>query len=74
VVYILTMGYIKTDIKVKLRSSKKSKVIHLRVPESIYKMVEDLADQNKCTASEVARAVLIEKLMDFKPVNYKRTE
>jgi len=68
------MGYIKTDSKVKLRSSKKNKVIHLRVPESIYKMVEDLAEQNKCTSSEVARAVLIEKLMDFKPVNYKRTE
>jgi len=74
VVFILTMGYIKTDIKVKLRSSKKNKVIHLRVPESIYKMVEDLAEQNKCTSSEVARAVLIEKLMDFKPVKYKRTE
>jgi len=68
------MGYIKTDIKVKLRSSKKSKVLHLRVPESIYKMVEDLAEQNKCTSSEVARAVLIEKLMDFKPVKYKRVE
>jgi len=68
------MANIKTDIKVKLRSSKKSKVIHLRVPEPIYKMVEDLAVQNKCTASEVARAVLIEKLMDFKPVKYKRVE
>jgi len=50
------MANIKTDIKVKLRSSKKSKVIHLRVPESIYKMVEDLAEQNKCTSSEIARA------------------
>jgi len=68
------MANIKTDIKVKLRSSKKNKVIHLRVPESIYRMVEDLAVQNKCTASEVARAVLIEKLLDVKPVNYERTE
>jgi len=68
------MAKVKTDIKVKLRSSKKSKVIHLRVPESIYKMVEDLAEQNKCTASEVARAVLIEKLLDVGYVKYKRTE
>ena len=68
------MANIKTDIKVKLRSSKKSKVIHLRVPESIYKMVEDLAEQNKCTASEVARAVLIEKLLDVGYVKYKRVE
>ena len=68
------MANIKTDIKVKLRSSKKSKVIHLRVPESIYRMVEDLAVQNKCTASEVARAVLIEKLLDVKPVNYESKE
>jgi len=68
------MAKVKKDTKVKLRSSKKSKVIHLRVPESIYKMVEDLAEQNKCTSSEVARAVLIEKLMDFKPVKYKRVE
>lgn len=68
------MANIKTDIKVKLRSSKKSKVLHLRVPESIYKMVEDLAEQNKCTASEVARAVLIEKLLDVGYVKYKRVE
>ena len=73
-VYILTMGNIKTDIKVKLRSSKKSKVIHLRVPESIYKMVEDLAEQNKCTASEVARAVLIEKLMEVGRFKYEIVE
>lgn len=66
------MANIRTDIKVKLRSSKKSKVIHLRVPESIYKMVEDLAEQNKCTASEVARAVLIEKLLDVRYVKYER--
>jgi len=68
------MANIKTDLKVKLRSSKKSKVLHLRVPESIYKMVEDLAEQNKCTASEVARAVLIEKLLDVGYVKYKRVE
>jgi len=68
------MANIKTDIRVKLRSSKKSKVLHLRVPESIYKMVEDLAEQNKCTASEVARAVLIEKLLDVQYVKYKRVE
>jgi len=68
------MGNIKTDIKVKLRSSKKSKVIHLRVPAAIYKMVEDLAEQNKCTSSEIARAVLIEKLLDVRYVKYKRVE
>jgi len=51
------MAKVKTDIKVKLRSIKKNKVLHLRVPEPIYKMDEDLADQNKCTASEVARRV-----------------
>jgi len=74
VVCILTMGNIKTDIKVKLRSSKKSKVIHLRVPESIYKMVEDLAEQNKCTSSEIARAVLIEKLMEVGHFKYGSVE
>ena len=68
------MANIKTDIKVKLRSSKKSKVIHLRVPESIYKMVEDLADQNKCTSSEIARAVLIEKLMEVGRFKYESVE
>ena len=68
------MGNIKTDIKVKLRSSKKSKVIHLRVPESIYKMVEDLAEQNKCTSSEIARAVLIEKLMGVGHFKYGSVE
>ena len=65
------MANIKTDIKVKLRSSKKSKVIHLRVPESIYKMVEDLAEQNKCTSSEIARAVLIAKLMEVGHFKYE---
>jgi len=68
------MAKIKTDIKVKLRSSKKSKVIHLRVPQSIYKMVEDLAEQNKCTASEIARAVLIEKLMEVGHFKYETVE
>jgi len=68
------MAYIKTDSKVKLRSTKKNKIIHLRVPESIYNMVEDLAVQNKCTASEVARAVLIEKLLQVKKINYERME
>ncbi len=68
------MANIKTDIKVKLRSSKKSKVIHLRVPESIYKMVEDLAEQNKCTSSEIARAVLIEKLMEVGHFKYGSVE
>jgi len=68
------MAKIKTDIKVKLRSTIKNKVIHLRVPESIYKMVEDLAELNKCTASEVARAVLIEKLLEVKKINYELTE
>ena len=51
------MAKIKTDIQVKLRATIKNKVLHLRVPEPIYKMVEDLAELNKCTASEVARAV-----------------
>ncbi len=68
------MAKVKTDIQVKLRSIIKNKVIHLRVPESIYQAVEELAEFNNCTTSEIARAVLIEKLMDFKPVNYKRTE
>jgi len=44
------------------------------VPESIYQAVEELAEFNNCTTSEIARAVLIEKLMDFKPVKYKRVE
>jgi len=39
------MANIKTDIKVKLRSTRKDKVIHLRVPSSIYKIVEDLTEQ-----------------------------
>jgi len=71
---MVLMANIKTDIKVILRSSKKSKVIHLRVPESIYKMVEDLAEQNKCTSSEIARAVLIEKLMEVGRFKYKSVE
>jgi len=71
---MVLMANIKTDIKVKLRSSKKSKVIHLRVPESIYKMVEDLAEQNKCTSSEIARAVLIEKLMEVGHFKYGSVE
>ena len=62
------MATIKTDLKVKLRATIKNKVLHLRVPEPIYKMVEDLAGQNKCTASEVARAVLIEKLLEVKKI------
>jgi len=65
------MGNIKTDIKVKLRSSKKSRVIHLRVPELVYKAVEDLAELNKCTTSEIARAVLIEKLVEVNRINYE---
>jgi len=73
-VKIIPMAKVKTDIKVKLRSSIKNKVIHLRVPESVYKAVEDLADQNKCTTSEVARAVLIEKLFDVNRINYESTE
>ena len=68
------MAKIKTDIKVKLRATIKNKVLHLRVPESIYKMVEDLAELNKCTASAVARAVLIEKLLEVKKINYKLAE
>jgi len=68
------MGNIKTDIKAKLRSSKKSKVIHLRVPESIYKMVEDLAEQNSCTSSEISRAILIEKLMEVGHFKYEMVE
>ncbi len=71
---MVLMANIKTDIKAKLRSSKKSKVIHLRVPESIYKMVEDLAEQNKCTSSEIARAVLIEKLMEVGRFKYESVE
>jgi len=73
-VNIISMAKIKTDIKVKLRSTIKNKVIHLRVPESVYKAVEDLADLNKCTTSEVARAVLIEKLFDVNRINYESTE
>ena len=68
------MAKIKTDIKVKLRATIKNKVSHLRVPEPIYKMVGDLAKLNKCTASEVARAVLIEKLLEVKKINYKLME
>ncbi len=68
------MAYVKKDLEVKLRATIKNKVLHLRVPEPIYKMVEDLADQNKCTASEVARAVLIEKLLEVKKINYELTE
>jgi len=68
------MANVKKDLEVKLRATKKNKVLHLRVPEPIYKMVEDLAEQNKCTASEVARAVLIEKLLEVKKINYKLTE
>lgn len=68
------MAKVKTDIKVKLRATKKNKVIHLRVPESIYKAVEDLAALNKCTTSEVARAVLIEKLFDVNRINYESVE
>jgi len=68
------MAKVKTDIKVKLRSTKKNKVIHLRVPESVYKAVEDLAEFNKCTTSEVARAVLIEKLFAVNRINYESKE
>ena len=68
------MANIKTDIKVKLRSTKKNKVIHLRVPESVYQAVEDLAEFNKCTATEVARAVIIEKLFDVNRINYESKE
>ena len=68
------MAKVKTDIKVKLRSTIKNKVIHLRVPESIYKAVEDLAALNKCTTSEIASAVLIEKLFDVNPINYNLME
>lgn len=71
---INTMANIKTDMRAKLRASKKNKVIHLRVPESIYQAVEELAEFNNCTTSEIARAVLIEKLMDFKPINYENME
>jgi len=71
---MVLMANIKTDIKVKLRSSKKSKVIHLRVPESIYKMVEDLAEQNSCTSSEISRAILIEKLMEVGHFKYESVE
>jgi len=73
-VNITIMAKVKTDIKVKLRSSIKNKVIHLRVPESVYKAVEDLAELNKCTTSEVTRAVLIEKLFDVNRINYESTE
>jgi len=68
------MAKIKTDIKVKLRATIKNKVLHLRVPEPIYKMVEELAEFNHCTASEVARAVLIEKLLEVKKINYELAE
>jgi len=69
------MAKVKTDIKVKLRSTIKNKVIHLRVPESVYRAaVEDLAEQNKCTTSEVARAVLIEKLFQVNRINYETVE
>jgi len=68
------MANIKTDTRKKLRSTIKNKVIHLRVPESVYKAVEDLAEQNKCTTSEVARAVLIEKLFAVNRINYESVE
>jgi len=68
------MASIKTDPKVKLRSTIKNKIIHLRVPELIYRAVEDLAVLNNCTPSEVARAVLIEKLVGVNRINYETTE
>jgi len=68
------MGNIKTDIKVKLRSTKKDKVVHLRIPDAIFRMVEYQAKKNQCTISEVARAIIIEKLLKFKPLNFKIME
>jgi len=71
---INTMAKVKTDIKVKLRSTIKNKVIHLRVPESVYRAVEELAAFNNCTTSEIARAILIEKLFQVNRINYETVE
>jgi hypothetical protein len=67
------MAKLKKDARVKLRATAKNKMLHLRVPEPIYKMVEELAEQNNCTASEVARAVLLEKLLEVKRIDYELT-
>ena len=68
------MAKVKTDIQVKLRATIKNKVIHLRVPESVYKAVEDLAEFNKCTTSEVTRAIVIEKLFAVNRINFENME
>ena len=69
------MANVKTDIKVKrLKAIKKDKVIHLRIPAFIYKTVEDIARQNKCTNSEVVRALVMEKFLSVNRINYESME
>ncbi len=68
------MANVKTDIKVKLRSTKKDKVVHLRIPDAIFRMVEYQAMKNQCTISEVARAIIIERVLKYKPVNFEMME
>ncbi len=69
------MAKVKTDLKIKkLKAIKKDKVIHLRIPAFIYKTVEDIARQNKCTNSEVVRALVMEKFLSVNRINYERTE
>jgi len=69
------MANIKTDIKVKrLKAIKKDKIIHLRLPAFIYSTVEDIARDNKCTNSEVVRALVMEKFLSVNRINYETVE
>ena len=72
---IKLMGTVKTDIKVKrLKAIKKDKVIHLRLPAFIFKTVEDVAKDNKCTNSEVVRALVLEKFLSGNRINFENVE
>jgi len=69
------MAKVKIDIKVKrLKAIKKDKVIHLRLPAFIYSTVEDIARDNKCTNSEVVRALVMEKFLSVNRINYETVE
>jgi len=69
------MAKVKTDIKVKgLKAIKKDKIIHLRLPAFIYKTVEDIARDNKCTNSEVVRALVLEKFLSVNRINFENVE
>jgi len=74
-VNIKLMAKVKTDIKVKgLKAIKKDKIIHLRLPAFIYKTVEDIARDNKCTNSEVVRALVLEKFLSVNRINFENVE